>query len=141
MRQAILFLLLTAALPFFRVEAQVAIIVNAGTAVASLSKTQLLDIYALNLPRWEDGARVVIFELKGSGKVKESFYKFLGMEPDDMKKIWLRKQFSGKAMPPRAFDDEDEMIARIAKTPGAIGYASLSAARGSSGVKVVATIK
>ena len=44
------------------------------------------------------------------------------MSREDMQRIWLRKQFSGRALPPQTVYSEEEILERVASVPGAIGY-------------------
>ncbi|MCH6560005.1 hypothetical protein IH799_06575 [candidate division KSB1 bacterium] len=39
-----------------------------------------------------------------------------------MKSIWLKKMLSGEGDPPLSMRSEDELLEKVASTPGAIGY-------------------
>ena len=122
-------------------NAQTAVIVNKTVPQETMSEKDILDIYTLNWPRWDNGTRVTVFDLKREGKTKKAFYRHIEMDEDELRRIWLRKQFSGKAMPPKIVDTEEDVVDRVANTPGAIGYVSLNAARKNKDVKVVARIR
>jgi len=119
--------------------AQTVVIVNASVPPASFSVKELLDVYTLNKTHWEDGSRVTVFDLK-RGKTKEAFYEYIGMSEDDLQRIWLRKQFTGKARPPHSLSDENELVERVGRTPGAIGYVSERVTRGKKNVRIVAKL-
>lgn len=100
----------------------IAIIGNKVSTPNSLSIAELVNIYTLNTQRWGDNQKIVFFDLKGTHKIKDDFYKVLEVSPDDVRRIWLRKQFSGKATPPQALSSEEEIVSKVASIPGAIGY-------------------
>jgi ABC-type phosphate transport system substrate-binding protein len=118
--------------------AQVAIIVHKTAPAESLSKAQVIDFYSADIKLWSNKAPVVIFDLKPSGEVKETFYKFLGKTPSRMKSIWLKKLLMGEGEPPQALASEEEMVKKVASTPGAIGFASKAKVDGN--VKIVLII-
>lgn len=121
-----------------QMQAQVAVIVNKSVPAASLSASQVSDLYALNTKQWGNGSKVVVFDLKTDGDVKSKFYGFLGKSSGDLKKIWMRLKLTGEAEPPTALASDDEILAKVASTPGAIGF--VSADKVNDKVKVVAKI-
>ena len=107
----------------------------------SLEQRDLLDIYTLNIQRWNDGTRITVFDIKGGSKVKDTFYRFLEIKPEAMKRVWISKQFSGKALPPQSAESERDIVDNVAQTPGAIAYVSAAAVKGRDDVKVIAEIR
>jgi ABC-type phosphate transport system substrate-binding protein len=133
-------LLPCALLPCATVSAQTAVIVNESVSTRSLTQKELMDIYTLNRAHWDDGSRISVFDMK-SGKAKDSFLAHVGMTEDELKRIWLRKQFTGKARPPRALATEEEVIEHVSRTPGAIGYVSERAIKNPTSVRIIARVK
>ncbi len=121
-------------------QAQTVVIVHQSVSVKSLSGKELMDIYTLNLTRWDGGARINVFDLK-VGKAKEAFHEHIGMSEEELKKIWLRKQFTGKARPPRSISTEEEIVDLVSQTEGGIGYVNERAIRNGKNVRIVARIK
>jgi ABC-type phosphate transport system substrate-binding protein len=119
--------------------AQVAVITHKSTSVTALDNDKLLDIYTLNTKNWSDGGKIMLLEIKGDSPAKARFYGALGTSFSEMQKLWLKKQFSGKGLPPTALASEQEIIEKVAATPGSIGY--VSAENVGKNVKVIATIK
>jgi ABC-type phosphate transport system substrate-binding protein len=109
--------------------AQVAVVANKSVPVTSIDNRTLLDLYTGDVKTWSSGERVVLTDLKPRGAVKDSFYEFLGMSASRLKSIWMKNMLSGEGDPPASFASEDEMLARVAGTPGAIGYVSIAKAR------------
>ncbi|MBN1447802.1 MAG: hypothetical protein JXA28_07710 [Bacteroidetes bacterium] len=121
-------------------QAQTVVITNPSVPTESFSAKELLDVYTLNKAHWENGSRITVFDLK-SGKVKETFYDHLGISEQELQRIWLRKQFTGKARPPRSMSNEDDVVRMVESTPGGIGYVSERAVAGKKNVRIVARIK
>jgi len=120
-------------------HAQTVVIVNRSVPASSIAAKELLDVYTLNKVHWDDGSRITVFDLK-RGKSKEDFYAYLDMSEEDLQRIWLRKQFTGKARPPRSMANEDELIDMVNRTPGAIGYVSARKIPKKSNVRIVARV-
>lgn len=122
-------------------RAQTVVIVNTSVpASASFTVDELMDVYTLNKSHWEDDSRITVFDLK-HGKSKTAFYKHIGMSEEELQRIWLRKQFTGKARPPRSLSSEEEIVDRVGRTPGAIGYVQSGAVKGNRNIRVVARIR
>ena len=103
---------------------QVAVIAHRSVGEDTISKSQLLDFFTGDIKKWPDGGRVVVKNLKAKGAVRAAFYDFLGKSPSRMKSIWLKKVLSGEGDPPESLETEDEVLAKVAATPGAIGFVS-----------------
>ncbi len=103
---------------------QVAVIAHKSVPVDTINKSELLDFYTADIKKWINGDRVIVNDLKPKGEVKKIFYKFLGKTPSRMKSIWLKSMLSGEGDPPEAMKSEEEMLQKIAATPGAIGFLS-----------------
>ncbi len=117
---------------------QVAVIAHKTVPVDTIKKSELLDFYTGDTRKWNDKQPVVILDLKPRGDTKKAFYKFLGKRPSRMKSIWLKKMLSGEGDPPLSMKSEDEMLKKVASTPGAIGY--VNQAKVSEEVKILVTV-
>jgi len=103
---------------------QVAVIAHKSVPVDTIKKSELLDFYTADIKKWNDEQPVVILDLKPRGDTKKAFYKFLGKSPSRMKSIWLKMMLSGEGDPPLSMRSEDELLKKVASTPGAIGFIS-----------------
>ena len=115
-------------------RAQVAVVVNKSVPAAQVDAGDVLDIYALEKAKWGDGTRVVVFTQDAQADV---FFSQLGRSQTDLKKVLLRKKLSGEGQPPEVLKSDEEVLARVAATPGAVGFVSAGKVNGQ--VKVVAT--
>jgi ABC-type phosphate transport system substrate-binding protein len=121
------------------IKAQVVIIANKSVSANSLSKSKVADIYSLNIKNWDNGEKIILFDLKGNSGTKEKFYSFIGKSNSDMKSLWMRAQLTGAGFAPATLISEEEVLNKVASTPGAIGYVSPKVVTGS--VKVLAKIE
>jgi len=118
---------------------QVAVIAHKSVPVDTIKKSELLDFYTADIKKWINGEKVIVNDLKPKGEVKKIFYKFLGKTPSRMKSIWLKNMLSGEGDPPEALKSEEEMLQKIAATPGAIGF--LSHTKVDNNVKTLIVVK
>ena len=119
-------------------EFEVAVIAHESVSADTLSRLQLLDVFAGDVDRWSDGVRVMVKDLKVKGEVRDAFYEFLGKRPSRMKSIWLKRMLSGEGERPESLTSEEDMLASVAKTPGAIGF--ISKAKVTDSVKLLLLI-
>lgn len=101
---------------------KVAVIVHSSTKTEAISPNQLLDIYTLNSQNWSDGKKIYITDFKGDSEIRTKFYSSMSINKNDIKRIWLRKQFSGSGTPPLTVTTNEEMIEKVLSKPGTIGY-------------------
>jgi len=120
-------------------NAQVAVIANKSIKVDKISKSELLDCYTGDMPKWDDDQKVYVFDLKPKTDIKNIFYSYLGKSTSRMKSIWMKRMLSGDGEPPPALESEEEMLSKVEKTKGAIGFVSYG--KVNSKVKVVAVIE
>ncbi|MDJ0835381.1 MAG: substrate-binding domain-containing protein [Acidobacteriota bacterium] len=105
----------------------VVMIINPGNETQSLTTKDLQKIYMNKRSRWSSGDHIVSVTLE-SGAVHESFLrKYLRKDKRQFSTFWKRLLFTGKGVPPTSFANEEEVVAFVAKTPGAIGYVSAKA--------------
>lgn len=132
----LLFALAGLALAAVPARAQVAVVAHPGVADASIDASGLTGIYSLDQTRWSDGSAVVPFD--AATPAQDAFYGAIGQSAGQMKKVWLRKKLSGEGQPPESLGSDAEVLAKVASTPGAVGFVSADAVDGS--VKVLATL-
>lgn len=113
------------------------IVVSSKSAVASLTKDQVADIYLGNMKEFPGGGQALPLLPSSGGTRSEFFEKVLGKNEAQAKAIWSRLVFSGKGSAPRDVADSAETIKLIAANPNCIGVIEKSAVN--SSVKVVFT--
>ncbi|WP_290868172.1 hypothetical protein [Aquabacterium sp.] len=120
-------------------QAEVAVIVNPKSSLASLSADQVAAIFLGKSATLPSGATAAPADLPESSATREQFYsKAAGKTSAQVKATWARLTFSGKATPPKELGSAADVKKFVASNPDAIGYIEKSAVDGS--VKVVLTV-
>lgn len=117
-------------------EASYVLIAHLGVPTDRCDEKTVRRIFLGKKTRWEDGETVVPVMLR-SGALHADFVEdLLDRTAARFETYWKQAVFTGRGIPPRAFDDERELLAYVAATPGAVGYVSRDTPR--TGVKVIA---
>ncbi len=105
-------------------SAEIFVFANKNVPDKSLERESIERIYLGKKSQWSDGTRIVPVILK-SGATHSAFVKkFLDRDASQFSTFWKQAVFTGRGMPPKAFETEAELIEFVSDTPGAIGYAS-----------------
>lgn len=115
-------------------HAQIVVIAHPSVPVATIDTETLVDIYMLSRTKWSNGTPIRVLALKKGSMGAEKFYSVLGLNPLSLNKQWLRIQLTGEGRAP-SLVTEDEIVAHVAATPGAIGF--VDASRVTDKVKVL----
>ncbi|WP_350282517.1 hypothetical protein [Nitrosomonas sp.] len=103
----------------------VEVITHPGINSNYLSKNLLRSIFGMRLRAWQNGLPVRVFVLPDDAPLHSVFTKQkLNLFPYQLRSAWDRMVYSGTGQAPFVVHTEEEMRARIASTPGAIGYLS-----------------
>lgn len=119
------------------VHAQIKIVAHPSVPVSEIDRRMLLALFTGDEQSWDDETPIIIVDLSGRSETRASFYEYLGTSPSRIKSIWIKKKLSGEGDPPASFDTEEQVIAEIAATPGAVGYVGTHVETESSGVKTL----
>lgn len=89
----------------------------------SFSVNVLRAIFSMRLRTWSDGKLIKVFVLSDNDDLHQDFAKEkLNVFPYQLRLAWDRLVFSGTGQAPISVHSHDEMLAKVASTPGAIGY-------------------
>jgi ABC-type phosphate transport system substrate-binding protein len=103
--------------------ADVVAIVSSKSAISSLSKSQVTDIFLGKVSRFPNGSVAIPFDLAENLPERSEFYeKLVGKSPAQIKAYWSRIIFTGRGEPPKTVSSDVQMKKRIAEDPNAIGY-------------------
>lgn len=120
-------------------SAQVAVIVNPKSPLASMTPEQVSAIFMGKTNTLPSGGAAAPADLPEGNAAHEAFYsKAAGKSAAQVKATWARLTFSGKAVPPKELPSAADVKKFVASNPDAIGYIEKSAVDGS--VKVVLTL-
>jgi len=98
-------------------------IVHPGEAQTTIERKTLRAAFGMTLQVWPDGQPLTVFVFRDDAPLHQQFCrKVLGVLPYTLRRNWDRLLFSGAAQAPIVVDSPQEMLLRVASTPGAIGY-------------------
>ncbi|HLZ97316.1 MAG TPA: hypothetical protein VKP66_05165 [Steroidobacteraceae bacterium] len=118
------------------VAADVVAIVSPASAITSLSKTQVVDIFLGKTSRFPDGTQAVPIDQEEGSPVRDEFYAvYAGKSAAQMKSHWAKIVFTGRGQPPKTSSSSIKVKSIVAANPRAIGYIERSAV--DSSVKVL----
>lgn len=114
--------------------AEIVVVAGAKSPTASLSKEQVADAYQAKNPA------IAPMDLPEASPLRDEFYtKVTGKSAAQVKSVWARLAFTGKAKPPKEAPNGGELKKQLAATPNAIGY--MDKAELDSSVKVLFTVQ
>ncbi len=103
------------------------IVTNPGVNEKTLSKSSLRAIFGMRLHAWPDGTAIRVFVMPDDTPLHSAFSKEkLNVFPYQLRSAWDRLVFSGTGQAPGTVHSPEEMLAKVASTPGAIGYLTKS---------------
>jgi ABC-type phosphate transport system substrate-binding protein len=110
------------------------VIVHQDVQGTQIPRPILSSIFLKEALRWGDGHRVEPVDQSLRSRVRQEFSKVVLHESiDGIQMLWNRKVVKG-VMPPIVKSTDEEVLAFVAQTKGAIGYVSL-------GVSLPSTVK
>ncbi len=98
------------------------VIANSSVEQAGIDRITLAEIYLLNKQHWDNSDRITVIDYSGENDTRNKFYSGLDLTVKKIKKLWLKKQFTGSAMPPITCSKQEEMLVLVKNTKNAIGY-------------------
>lgn len=118
------------------VQAEVAVIISANNANASLDQDTISRIFLGKSKNFPDGSQAVPVDQDAGAASREAFNgTVLGKSSSQLKAYWSRLIFTGKGTPPKESGNDAAVKDLVAKNPNLIGYVDSSVVDGS--VKVV----
>jgi ABC-type phosphate transport system substrate-binding protein len=113
-------------------QAEVVVIVSAKSTATTMKADEIANIYL--------GKSNAMKPVDNATPVRAQFYsRVAGRDEGQVKAIWSKLVFTGKAMPPKELPSSAEVVKAVAADPNAIGYIDATAIDGS--VKVVYEVK
>jgi ABC-type phosphate transport system substrate-binding protein len=98
------------------------VIVNADVEGTAIARATLSSIFLGDAPRWGDGRPIRPVDQSLQSEVRATFTEDVHNRPlEGIKALWHRKLMAG-VRPPKVKSTDEEVIAFVAKTGGAIGY-------------------
>ena len=115
-------------------QAEVVVVTHKSVNTENLDIKAIKKIFLGKKTYWEDNKKITLFILAKSPAHEEFVKKYLGKSENQFTNYWKQLLFTGKGMMPHRVRDE-ELIAKIKETEGAIGY--VTAGLATEGVNIV----
>lgn len=101
----------------------VQVVANSGVTASELPVTSLRAIFSMRTKTWPDGKPVRVFVLPDRDESHVAFTKeILHIYPYVLRDTWDRIVFTGTGQAPIEVKSEEQLLQKVAATPGAIGY-------------------
>ena len=134
-------LLVALASPVVAQQGGYVVIVNEANGVSTLSADEVSRVFLKKTHRWTNGLDVVPVDLPENAGVREAFSAAVHGKPvSAVHAYWQQQIFSGRAVPPAEKPSDEQVIAFVRATPGAIGYVPAGASL-SAGVRRVQVVR
>lgn len=116
------------------------VVVNATNPASNIPKSELAALFTKKTQEWEDGTPVYPVDLPGEDPTREAFTLAIHKKsPRAIRAYWQQQIFAGRQVPPPERDSDEQVLAYVRTTLGAVGYVRATARLG-PGVKVVGLI-
>ncbi|MGD9660887.1 MAG: phosphate ABC transporter substrate-binding protein [Porticoccaceae bacterium] len=120
----------------FSARAEVAVVVSPENPLATLTRTQLANLFLGRSSGFPDGGRVIPVDQLETNAIRKTFYtENLGWSQAQLKAHWSKIIFTGRGQPPKQLANDAEVKKFIANNPRGIGY--IQKGNASADVKIV----
>ena len=124
-----------------RAQGSFVVVVNATNRASSISRAELAALFTKKEESWSDGSAAFPVDLPADDPTREAFTEAIhGKSPQAIRAYWQQQIFSGRAVPPPERDSDEEVLAYVRSTAGAVGYVRPTARLG-PGVKVLGIVR
>lgn len=104
-------------------EPAMVVIAFPSTSEKTISRSSLRAIFGMRLSKWPADTPVKVFVMKDDAPEHNAFSKILlQVFPHQLRLAWDRQVFSGQGQYPEQVASAQDMLSKVASTPGAIGY-------------------
>ena len=108
--------------PAIAAPLDIAVVTHKSVPSGEIDLARLTDIYTLNTRMWKDDSKLIVVDYAANPKIQKQFYEVLGVKAHDLRRLWLRRAFSGKAVLPKSFVTQTDLAQHVSTNPGTVGY-------------------
>lgn len=120
--------------------AQMVVVVNARSGVATMARNEVVNIFFGRYRQFFNGLEAQPVDLHEDNPDRERFYVALaGQTNVQVSAYWARQVFAGHTKPPHRVRTDEEVLKWVSSHPGGIGYMELNKA--DARVRVVLELK
>jgi hypothetical protein len=99
------------------------LIAHRDVSISQLTRNEARLLLSMRVSTWPDHTPLRVFVLPDDNALHRDFaLNVLGVYPYQLRRAWDRQLFSGTGQAPETVRDEAEMLRRVTRTPGAVGY-------------------
>lgn len=118
------------------VETTYKLIVHTSNPSTTVTSAQCQSIFMKKTRAWPNGVAIQVVDQVLDAPARAAFStQVLKKAARSVKNLWQQAIFSGSAIPPPELATDHDVIAFVARTPGAVGYVGAGSA--TAGVKVM----
>jgi len=100
-----------------------------------VNKNVVAKIYTGSMSSWPGGGRVMAIDLPEGNSLRTVFSQnIVGSSVSALKTLWSQNIFTGRAIPPKVVETDEDVVGIVAKNKNAIGYVNASSVK--DGVKI-----
>jgi ABC-type phosphate transport system substrate-binding protein len=107
------------------------IIAHPSVPFTAVSRDELSSLFlkkTTTYQNWGSAQKVTVFDLAPAVAAREHFTTTVhGRRVSAVKSFWQQQIFSGRGTPPVELGTDSEVVAKVAQTPGAVGYVGADA--------------
>jgi ABC-type phosphate transport system substrate-binding protein len=104
-------------------RADIVVVVSSASAVTTLDKDQVVDIFLGKSARFSNGERAIPIDQREGTAERDKFYaSFADRSAAQLKAHWSKIIFTGRGRPPRVVSNSRELKNLLLENPNSIGY-------------------
>ena len=116
------------------------VVVNVTNPASSIGRSELAALFTKKAQSWSDGTPAFPVDLPADDPTREAFTAAIhGKSAQSIRAYWQQQIFSGRQVPPPERDSDEQVLAYVRTTVGAIGYVRPTARLGPN-VKVLGLV-
>jgi ABC-type phosphate transport system substrate-binding protein len=118
------------------------LVVNTSVKADEITKTQARRIFSMRQATWPNDSPITVYVMDDRNQIHNIFStQVLGLFPYQLDRIWNKLVYSGLGEEPIKVKSEQEMLEKISKNPGSIGYVTPNKKIDIVNVKIVQVVK
>ena len=123
-----------------RAQTSFVVVVNVTNPASSIGRSELASLFTKKEQSWRDGSPAFPVDLPADDPTREAFTAAIhGKSSQAIRAYWQQQIFSGRQVPPPERDSDEQVLAFVRSTVGAVGYVRPTARLG-PGVKVLGLV-
>lgn len=116
------------------------VVVNVTNPASSIGRSELAALFTKREMSWSDGTPAFPVDLPADDPTREAFTAAIhGKSSKAIRAYWQQQIFSGRQVPPPERDSDEQVLAFVRTTVGAVGYVRPTARLGPN-VKVLGLV-